>query len=55
MNQNCNFNREELDDFISTALGGPEKHRYRNDDERRDWILNHEGLYNWARSEGVPA
>ena len=25
----------------------------RNDDERRDWILNDEGLYNWARSEGV--
>jgi len=24
-----------------------------NDTERRDWIMNDEGLYNWARSEGV--
>ena len=24
-----------------------------NDSERRLWILNDEGLYNWARSEGV--
>lgn len=24
-----------------------------NDRERRLWILNDEGLYNWARSEGV--
>lgn len=24
-----------------------------NDEERREWILNDEGLYNWARSEGV--
>ena len=24
-----------------------------NDDERRLWILNDEGLYNWARSERV--
>lgn len=27
--------------------------RTRDDDERRQWILNDEGLYNWARSEGV--
>jgi hypothetical protein len=25
----------------------------RNDEERRQWILNDEGLYQWARSEGV--
>ena len=25
----------------------------RNDSERRQWILNDEGLYRWARSEGV--
>lgn len=25
----------------------------RNDEERRQWILNDEGLYRWARSEGV--
>jgi len=24
-----------------------------NDSERRLWILNDEGLYRWARSEGV--
>ena len=24
-----------------------------NNDERRLWILNDEGLYNWAKSEGV--
>ena len=24
-----------------------------NDAERRQWILNDEGLYLWARSEGV--
>ena len=24
-----------------------------NNDERESWILNDEGLYNWARSEGV--
>jgi len=28
----------------------PPKH---NDAERREWILNDEGLYGWARSEGV--
>ena len=24
-----------------------------NDIERRDWIMNDESLYNWARREGV--
>ena len=24
-----------------------------NDQERRLWVLNDEGLYRWARSEGV--
>jgi hypothetical protein len=24
-----------------------------NDSDREDWVLNDEGLYNWARSEGV--
>lgn len=28
----------------------PPKH---NDEERRQWVLNDEGLYRWARSEGV--
>ena len=25
-----------------------------NDEARRQWILNDEYLYNWARSSGVP-
>jgi hypothetical protein len=29
------------------------KSQYKNDEERRLWILNDESLYNWARSEGV--
>ena len=42
-------NRTELDKFIQRAcLGAP-----KNDNERRLWVLNDEGLYNWARSEGV--
>ena len=24
-----------------------------NDNDRRDWVANDEGLYQWARSEGV--
>ena len=46
-------NRKELDECIARVLGGEENHRYRNDEERRLWILNDEGLYNWARSSGV--
>ena len=34
---------------IDAATGSP----YHNDTERREWILNDEGLYNWAKSEGV--
>ena len=45
-------NRSELDRCSARALG-MEKNPYPNDAERRDWILNDEGLYQWARSEGV--
>ena len=46
--------RQEIDECIIRALGGdPQAHRYKNDEERRLWILNDEGLYRWARSEGV--
>lgn len=42
-------NRAELDECIHRSMPG-----YRlNDSERRDWIENDEGLYNWAKSEGV--
>ncbi len=56
-------NRQELDNAINGALyqydgnGGrgtiPDPPPQRNDEERRLWVLNDEGLYSWARSEGV--
>lgn len=45
-------NRAELDACIARALG-LDKTPLPNDAERRLWILNDEGLYRWARSEGV--
>jgi ABC-type nitrate/sulfonate/bicarbonate transport system substrate-binding protein len=44
--------RAELDECIARALGR-DKNLRANDDERRLWVLNDEGLYRWARSEGV--
>lgn len=51
--------RAELDAAINNHLH-PERYNdppmpgeKLNDDERRQWILNDEGLYNWARSAGV--
>ena len=42
-------NRTELDMCIKKIVPN-----YRlNDEERRQWILNDEGLYNWAKSYGV--
>jgi len=43
-------NREELDQCIKTACPNL---RSLNDSDRREWVMNDEGLYNWARSEGV--
>jgi hypothetical protein len=34
-------------------IDGVAKSPYKNDEERRQWVLNHEGLYLWARQEGV--
>ena len=45
-------NRAEIDNAIARVLGEKQPY-YKNDDERRLWILNDEGLYNWARREGV--
>ena len=44
--------RAELDECIARAIGQDTNPRA-NDEERRLWVLNDEGLYNWARSEGV--
>lgn len=41
-------NRKEIDRAIQSVCDCQ-----LNDKERRLWILNDEGLYNWARSEGV--
>ena len=38
-------NRTEIDKLTGS--------HYKNDSERRLWILNDEGLYRWAKSEGV--
>lgn len=40
--------RAEIDAAIVGASG-----LATNDEERREWILNDEGLYRWARAEGV--
>ena len=45
--------REELDKAIAHRLNKP-RNPIPTDNERRLWVLNDEGLYNWARSEGVP-
>jgi len=45
-------NRNDLDLFIANKLK-KDKNPRPNDEERRLWVLNDEGLYNWARSEGV--
>lgn len=42
-------NREELDSCIKRVCSNVSL----NDRERQMWILNDEGLYRWARSEGV--
>jgi hypothetical protein len=51
--------RAELDSVITAALtrydppGFDREIQRLNDGEREDWVMNDEGLYNWARSEGV--
>lgn len=45
-------NRPAIDGVIASLRQDAPDTRY-NDDERRLWVLNDEGLYNWAQSEGV--
>lgn len=42
-------NRAEIDRAILSVCPGCRL----NDNERRLWVLNDSGLYQWARSEGV--
>ena len=42
-------NRTEIDAAIRSSVPNARI----DDAERRMWILNDEGLYNWAKSEGV--
>lgn len=42
-------NRTEIDAVIKRVVPNATL----NDAERRQWILNNEGLYNWARRSGV--
>jgi len=44
-------NRKEIDGCIVRAYG--DNCIPSNDKERKEWVMNDEGLYNWARSEGV--
>ena len=44
-------NKEELTECIRKALDRPNEQITTKD--CIDWIMNDEGLYNWARSEGV--
>lgn len=43
-------NRAEIDAAIRRACPN---NTHWNDDERRLWVLNDEGLYLWAKGEGV--
>jgi len=43
-------NRKELDDCIKGVCPNIGT---LNDTDRKDWVNNDEGLYNWARREGV--
>ena len=49
-------NREEIDKAIRSALNRGRTtpmERTINDKDRRLWLINDEGLYHWALSEGV--
>jgi hypothetical protein len=52
LNQFVRKNRESIDDVICDVLG-TKRTPYPNDEERENWVLNDEFLYNWAIQEGV--
>jgi len=43
-------NRTDIDSAIRRVIGNDAR---LNDRERRQWVLNDEGLYLWAKSERV--
>ena len=49
MQQFINSNRKDIDDGVLRAYGVT----IDTDSEREDWIVNDEGLYNWAANDGV--
>jgi hypothetical protein len=49
MQQFIQANKPELDAAITRRVPGVKL----NNHERQQWILNDEGLYLWAKSEGV--
>lgn len=42
-------NRKAIDNYIKSVCNNCRL----NDEERRDWIMNDESLYNWAKLAGV--
>lgn len=44
-------NRKAIDEVIREVVANPDLKI--NDREREMWLLNDEGLYSWARQEGV--
>lgn len=50
MRQFIRRNRAEIDATIRRACSNLGK---LNDEDREEWIANDEGLYLWARSQGV--
>jgi len=47
------FIREHREELTSAIKGACPNIGSLNDEDREDWILNDEGLYNWAKREGV--
>lgn len=41
--------RQEIDDYIHTVNPNQEI----DDEERENWVMNDEGIYEWALNEGV--